>query len=299
MMKELLVISLFLLGQVADPAAETAKAEAADAVSDAASEAQNNDAVSEEAPATEAVAAADKDGKKKNKRDYSRIIGKKGQLDLLFLADLNGAIAPLSCEEGKKETSYANILGTIAAERGNSLVISAGSLLGPTPMARRFLERGADGAKELAELWGKAKFDYVLPGGYDFYLDPEIFKAYYSEIQAQKIPMFISNIKAKEGKYTGLRSEDGYSMVEQNGLQIDLLGIAADKLNSLADKANTEDFTIEKIDDAASELAAKAKDKGADLVIAVVDIDDGNSAPAKTIALARTVAYIDLVLAAG
>ncbi|MCQ2382856.1 MAG: hypothetical protein MJ060_03415, partial [Clostridia bacterium] len=295
MIKGLVILSLMTLGQVDGSSLGAAADGLTDAVvADAASDAGN---VAEETVAAEETAVAAEDEKK---RDYSAIVGKNGKIDLLFLTDLNGQLADLKCGSEQGST-YANIIGAINSVRGNSLLIGAGNMNGRAPMARFIMDKGAAGAQELASLLALAKFDYILPGAEDFYVPAEQFKNYTAAWKENNLPVAISNLDVAADAAYGkeLVAENGYTMLEQNGLKIAVIGLNSDDFIKGANRDNLKGITLKDYNEVAKKAATQAKDEGADFVIAVVKVDDSASAPAHAVGVASAAADVDVVLAAG
>ncbi len=160
---------------------------------------------------------------------------------------------------GKVRGGFARLNAVAKAEKAanpNTLYVNDGDMISPSLLS------GLDYGANTIELTNVVPFDLAVPGNHEFDFGPEVFMQRLGE---SKYPWAAINIAGPDGKpVAGLGSET--VMKEFGGVKVALVPIADDETPVLA---TTKDWKFTPSVATALDAAQKARDAGADIVIAV------------------------------
>lgn len=160
---------------------------------------------------------------------------------------------------------FARLNAVAKAERAanpNTLYLFDGDMLSPSILS------GFDKGQNTIDLTNLVPFDMAVPGNHEFDFGVANFA---EKVAASKYPWHAINITQADGSplpYLG-----GVVMKEMAGLKIALIPLAQD---TTPEVSSSEDLKFLSTVDTGIAAAEKAREDGADLVIAVVQTDIGN-----------------------
>lgn len=144
------------------------------------------------------------------------------------------------------------------AKNGNLLYVHAGDTLSPSLMS------GIDMGKHVVELLNTEPLDVFVPGNHEFDFGAEVFKnRILNELDAD---IFAANMRDGAGKaIAGILDAKIYDFA---GVKVGVYGLLAESTPELSSPGN--DYRFLPVLESAAATSAALRDKGADLVVAVV-----------------------------
>lgn len=122
--------------------------------------------------------------------------------EILFHADLNGRFAPVCGQPAAVATDYAGLVATIDAQRAAApaggdappVVLLGGNWAGPDPLVGEILAGGAAGARTLAALVARGRYDAIAIGHEELSLDAAPLDELLPALARAGLPLIASNL---------------------------------------------------------------------------------------------------------
>ena len=163
-------------------------------------------------------------------------------------------------EGGKDRGGFARLNAVAKAEKAanpNTLYLFDGDMISPSLLS------GIDYGSNTIQLTNVVPFDLAVPGNHEFDFGPSVFL---DRVKQSKYPWAAINIEGPDGKPIEGVGHD-VVMKEFGGVKVALVPVELDETTELA---TTKDWKFDPTVAAALDAAQKARDGGADIVIAVV-----------------------------
>ena len=163
-------------------------------------------------------------------------------------------------EGGKDRGGFARLNAVAKAEKTanpNTLYLFDGDMISPSLLS------GIDYGSNTIQLTNVVPFDLAVPGNHEFDFGPSVFL---DRVKQSKYPWAAINIEGPDGKPIEGVGHD-VVMKEFGGVKVALVPVELDETTELA---TTKDWKFDPTVAAALDAAQKARDGGADIVIAVV-----------------------------
>lgn len=157
---------------------------------------------------------------------------------------------------------FARVAGAVAAERakkGNTLVAFAGDALSPSMLSS--LDKGA----HIVDLLNRVKLDVFAPGNHEFDFGEDVFRTRMAELKATRLA---ANLRDRDGK--PLPGFADNRIFEIEGVKLGFFGLTEE---DSAKRSNTGTLRVSPALDVARAQAARLREAGADLVVAVTHSD--------------------------
>ena len=229
--------------------------------------------------------------------------GEERRFQILAFGEVSGRMVPMRCaEEQGGEATYGHLVTTAAAARAEAptLTLMAGGLLGDDPFSRYLATRGAWAARRLDELMGMAAVDAAVPGVGEFALPGGHAVPLLSRLALGQMPYGALNLTCPAAGAPLCKAlRDGGARIHVlGGLRVAVLGLVGPNTVRSADPRNTDHDEVIDPARAATEAAARLREAGeADLVVALVNLDQETASPSAAVSFAREVKGVDLVIA--
>jgi 2',3'-cyclic-nucleotide 2'-phosphodiesterase (5'-nucleotidase family) len=162
-------------------------------------------------------------------------------------------------EGGKVRGGFARLNTVAKAERAanpNTLYVFDGDMISPSLLS------GLDYGANTIELTNVVPFDLAVPGNHEFDFGPSVFL---DRVKESKYPWAAINVEGPDGKPVPGVGHDTV-MKEFSGVKVALVPV---ELDDTVELATTKDWTFDPSVASALDAAQKARDAGADIVIAV------------------------------
>ena len=166
-------------------------------------------------------------------------------------------------EGGKDRGGFARLNAVAKAEKAanpNTLYVFDGDMFSPSLLS------GIDKGANTVQLTNVVPFDLAVPGNHEFDFGPDVFL---QRVKESKYPWAAINIEGPDGKPVDGVGHDTV-MKDIQGVKVALVPVELDDTVTLA---TTKDWKFDPTVATALDAAQKARDAGADLVIAVVHAD--------------------------
>jgi 2',3'-cyclic-nucleotide 2'-phosphodiesterase (5'-nucleotidase family) len=163
-------------------------------------------------------------------------------------------------EGGKDRGGFARLNAVAKAEKAanpNTLYLFDGDMISPSLLS------GIDQGANTIQLTNVVPFDLAVPGNHEFDFGPAVFM---DRVHQSKYPWAAINIEGPDGKPVDGVGHD-VVMKDIQGVKVALVPVELDDTVTLA---TTKDWKFDPTVASALDAAQKARDAGADLVIAVV-----------------------------
>ena len=163
-------------------------------------------------------------------------------------------------EGGKDRGGFARLNAVAKAEKAanpNTLYLFDGDMISPSLLS------GIDYGSNTIQLTNVVPFDLAVPGNHEFDFGPSVFL---DRVKQSKYPWAAINIEGPDGKPIEGVGHD-VVMKEFGGVKVALVPVELDETTELA---TTKDWKFDPTVASALDAAQKARDGGADIVIAVV-----------------------------
>jgi hypothetical protein len=121
--------------------------------------------------------------------------------EILFHADLDGRFAPACGRPTAGAMDYAGLLGAIDVLRAAApasgaapVVLLGGNWAGPDPLASQILSGGAAGARTLAALLARGRYDAIAIGHEELSLDAPLLDLVLPALARAGLPLVATNL---------------------------------------------------------------------------------------------------------
>lgn len=220
-------------------------------------------------------------------------------LSILAWGGLAGTMTSMSCRDsGADGADYARLLAAIKALADDStLLLSTGNVLGDDPFSRYLSFAGGTGTERMSGLLKKSKAVMSCLGPGELSLSSGLSIPFLLELEAASVSFAAANLECREdAELCPLLKSHGTRMLRLGETRVALVALVGQKLLSEANPANLDYREI--LDPVAEgqRLAQRARKQGADLVIALVNMDSMESCPTEALAFAQRVTGFDLIL---
>lgn len=168
--------------------------------------------------------------------------------------------------DGRRRGGFARLAAVVKAERAknrNVIFAHGGDTLSPSLMSG--LDRGA----HIMALTNMVAPDIFAVGNHEFDFGKEVFL---QRMREAKFPLYGANLRAADG--SPLPGFKDRAILTMNGVRIGLTGLAYDHSPRMS---STEDLRFLPTIETTKEQAAALRAEGADLVVAVLHCDRGDS----------------------
>jgi 2',3'-cyclic-nucleotide 2'-phosphodiesterase (5'-nucleotidase family) len=231
------------------------------------------------------------------------------EIVVVFTTDLYGRFTEVACGKPGSAADFANLVAAIASIRKDQigagrplpLVLNGGDNIGPHAFGRFVLSKGRAGAEMLAGWLRSADYEMVALGNQDFYAAPDRLRAYLEAGVDAGLVFSAANLDCesrKEGLCPFLDPER-YRMFERGGLKIAVFAVIHGDLAEDVPPTNLQGIKVVDPIKRAEEVAAAAREAGADLVLILSHLDHSETSPRKALKLARSLPGVDLIIANG
>jgi 2',3'-cyclic-nucleotide 2'-phosphodiesterase (5'-nucleotidase family) len=230
---------------------------------------------------------------------------------VLFTTDLYGRFSEVTCGQPEPPADFANLVSAVFTvrramyEKGRPLplVLNGGDNIGPHAFGRFVLSKGQPGARMLAGWLRAVDYGLVALGNQDFYAAPDRLRAYLEAGVDAGLVFSAANLDC-ESKEEGLCPFIGagpkrYRMFERGGLKIAVFSVIHGNLAEDVPPANLKGIKVADPIKRAKQVAADAREDGADLVFALSHLDHSETSPRHALELARSLPGVDLIIANG
>jgi 2',3'-cyclic-nucleotide 2'-phosphodiesterase (5'-nucleotidase family) len=166
-------------------------------------------------------------------------------------------------EGGKVRGGFARLNTVAKAEKAanpNTLYVFDGDMISPSLLS------GIDQGSNTIELTNVVPFDLAVPGNHEFDFGPSVFL---DRVKQSKYPWSAINVEGPDGKPVPGVGHDTV-MKDVAGVKVALVPI---ELDDTVELATTKDWKFDPSVASALDAAQKARDAGADIVIAVTHTD--------------------------
>ncbi|WP_436639173.1 bifunctional metallophosphatase/5'-nucleotidase [Microbaculum sp. FT89] len=163
-----------------------------------------------------------------------------------------------SIEVGATRGGFARLATLVARERAaneNTLVLHAGDAIFPSLLS------GFDQGTHVVELLNMIAPDAMTPGNHEFDLGPDVFREL---VEQATFPVLAANMREADG--TRVRGVRDTRMFEFGGAKVGLIGLTSE---DAYEKSNPGDLTFGKMSQALEEQAARLREAGADIIVAL------------------------------
>ncbi|MFN0113388.1 MAG: bifunctional metallophosphatase/5'-nucleotidase [Paracoccaceae bacterium] len=174
-----------------------------------------------------------------------------------------GDIYNFAEEDGRGGPARVNAVAR--AERAanpNTLYLFTGDMLSPSILS------GFDGGQNMIDLTNIVPFDLAVPGNHEFDFGPDNFVA---KVQASAFPWAVVNLTDAAGQ--PVKGVGGVAVKDVAGVKVALVPVAQDTTPEVSSPGELK--FLPTVDTAIASAKAARKD-GADLVVGVVQTDQGN-----------------------
>ncbi len=178
------------------------------------------------------------------------------------LAQAQTHLTILSTNDIDQFDAVGGLSGVVAAERAareNVLFLHAGDSYSPSILA------GFDQGKHMVELLNQVAPDFMVLGNHEFDFGPE---AMVSNLAETTFPMLVSNVFTETG--ANVPHTQATALIDIAGFQIGLMGLTSEDAKV---KSSVGAYRITDVMEAAARHSAALRDQGADLVIALVHLN--------------------------
>jgi 2',3'-cyclic-nucleotide 2'-phosphodiesterase (5'-nucleotidase family) len=233
----------------------------------------------------------------------------KKEIVILFTTDLYGRFTEVVCGKPAPAADFANLVSAAGAVRQGlekagkplPLVLNGGDNIGPHAFGRFVLSKGKPGARMLAGWLRAVDYELVALGNQDFYAAPDRLRAYLEAGVNAGLVFSAANLDC-ESKDEGLCPFIGpgrFKIFERAGLKIAVFSLIHGDLAADVSPQNLKGIKVADPFKRAKEVAAGAREAGADLVFVLSHLDHSETSPRKALKLARSLPGADLIIANG
>ena len=223
--------------------------------------------------------------------------------EIFAFSETSGNMVPMRCSDDPGEgATYAHLAARLASARGKAdgLVLLAGGLLGDDPFSRYLATRGAWATRRLEDLMAMAGIHAAVPGVGEFALPGGHSIPLLRHLAEDAVPYGALNLDcgAADSALCQTLRDRGVRIHTIRGLRVAVLSLIGPATVQFADPRNRDHKAMREPALVASEAATRLRAEGeADLVVALVNLDQEATSPARTMAFARAVKGVDLVVA--
>lgn len=167
-------------------------------------------------------------------------------------------------EGGKVRGGFARLNAVAKAEKAanpNTLYVFDGDMISPSLLS------GIDQGSNTIQLTNVVPFDLAVPGNHEFDFGPDVFL---ERVKQSKYPWAAINVEGPDGKPVPGVGHDTVMKSFGTDLKVALVPI---ELDDTVELATTKDWKFDPTVATALDAAQKARDAGADIVIAVTHSD--------------------------
>jgi len=231
------------------------------------------------------------------------------QIVVLFTTDLYGRFTEVACGKPDPATDFANLVSAVGAvhrglymvEKPLPLVLNGGDNIGPDAFGRFVLTKGKPGAEMLAGWLRAVDYELVALGNQDFYAAPDRLRAYLEAGVEAGLVFSAANLdcESKEEGLCPFLEPERYRVFERAGLKIAVFSVIHGDLAEDVPPINLKGMKVADPVKRAKEVAAEAREAGADLVFVLSHLDHSETSPRGALELARALPGADLIIANG
>ncbi len=225
---------------------------------------------------------------------------KADDLKVSAFGGLAGSMTPMDCRKSAVGTGgFAALVGACreAAKEGD-LLLSTGNLVGDDQFSRYLATAGQPGAQRLASMLRKARPALVCLGPGELMLPSGHSLPLLEYLLDNQVPYGAANLRCPASATVCPRLRAGGSrVVDAGGLKVGVFCLVSKEALAEANPANVDYSSIEDPVTAGRRLVDELRAQGAQVVIAVANLDSGQTTPTLALDLARRVSGLSLVLA--
>ena len=163
-----------------------------------------------------------------------------------------------SIEVGETRGGFARLATVVAHERAeheNVLFLHAGDAIFPSLLS------GFDQGTHIIALLNAIRPDAMTPGNHEFDLGPQVFR---ERVDQATFPILAANLREPDGGH--VREVDDTRIFEFDGVKIGVVGVTSDEAYV---KSSPGNLKIAAMPETLKEQAAKLREAGADIVVAL------------------------------
>jgi 2',3'-cyclic-nucleotide 2'-phosphodiesterase/3'-nucleotidase len=147
-------------------------------------------------------------------------MNKMKKINILFTSDTHGWLLPINYSDNSKSSNGLTVIAGAIKQysKENSILLDLGDTIQGSPlMYFHHLNRDRF-ANPAAQVLNKLEYDYFIPGNHDFNYGMDYLNAFVDDLDAKTL---CANIATKDG----LLFEQGYDIINKNGVKILIIGI--------------------------------------------------------------------------
>jgi 5'-nucleotidase len=206
-------------------------------------------------------------------------------LTIVHVNDMHGRVSE---NEGSKELGFAklaSVVNGLRAEDPNVLFLNAGDALHGT------IDVNLTQGEEIVKIMNKMEFDAMTPGNHDFNYG---YNRLLELKEMAEFPILGANIVKESDKTSDFEPYIIKDM--ENGLKVGIFGLGTDETKYKSHPSNTIGIEFADVVTTADKYVKELKDKGADVIIALVHLGMDESSVNTSNELAEKVEGIDLIV---
>jgi 5'-nucleotidase len=206
-------------------------------------------------------------------------------LTIVHVNDMHGRVAE---NEGSSELGFAklaSVVNGLRAEDPNVLFLNAGDALHGT------IDVNLTQGEEIVKIMNKMEFDAMTPGNHDFNYG---YNRLLELKEMAEFPILGANIVKESDKTSDFEPYIIKDM--ENGLKVGIFGLGTDETKYKSHPSNTIGIEFADVVTTADKYVKELKDKGADVIIALVHLGMDESSVNTSNELAEKVEGIDLIV---
>ncbi len=221
------------------------------------------------------------------------------ELKVSAFGNLAGSMTPMDCRKSfVGGGGYAPLVAAAReAVKDGALVVSTGNLLGDDQFSRYLATAGLPGWQRLASMLRKARPSLICLGPGELMLPSGHSLPLLEHLMANDVPYGAANLVCRPGSTVcpKLRA-GGLRLVDSGGVKVGLFCLVSKAALAEANPANVDFSGVEDPVAAGRRAVDDLRAQGAQVVIALANVDDGQTSPTGALDLARGIAGLDLVV---
>ena len=223
-------------------------------------------------------------------------------IQVVHFGNLDGAFTEVSCRPGGRgRVTFANLLQELSevGNKGHTLVLSSGNVLGDAPFFDYLFRQGESGMASLADMLRISKVELLVPGLSEFLVPYRMFLEFLPDFDAGGCRYRAANVQAEAGTAAATLTNDALLVREFEGIKVAVIPILGPAISGGVQPGNIAGFTTSNPVATTNELAAQVRQRGATLVVALTNLEATSGETGETIAYARRLEGVDIVVAGG
>jgi 2',3'-cyclic-nucleotide 2'-phosphodiesterase (5'-nucleotidase family) len=223
-------------------------------------------------------------------------------LRIAHFGNLDGAFTQVPCRADRRgRVTFANLLEELSEVRkeGHTLVLSSGNVLGDAPFFDFLFRQGESGIASLTNMLQASGVELLVPGVTEFLVPYRMFLEFLPDFHKAGCRYRAANVRSGADKATALLSEDAVLEREFDGVKVVVIPVLGPAISGVVQPDNISGITIATPVEETNELAAKARAEGAQLVVALANLEASPGGTGATIDFARKLRGVDIVIAGG